>query len=73
MNKQLTVTSGPRGNQISSQVELNGVPISEKLTPKMAARAARIAVGGRDGVTVTSNDAHSYRLYAKSARKLKIE
>ncbi len=73
MDKQLTVTSGPKGNQVSSKVELNGVQASERLTPKMAARAARIAVGGRDQVTVTSNDAHGYQLYAKSARKFSIE
>lgn len=73
MQKQMTVTSGPKGNQASTQVELNGVETHEQLTPRMAARAARIAVGGRNQVTVTSNDEHGYQLYAKSARKFQIE
>lgn len=73
MNKRMTVTSGPKGNQVTSQVELNGVGANEQLTPKMAARAARIAVGGRSQVTVTSTNGHGYRLYANSARKFQVE
>jgi hypothetical protein len=52
-------------------VRLDGVMREEKLTPKLAARAARVAFGHRNGVTVWDNERrHGYRLYANSARKL---
>jgi len=52
-------------------VELSGVLPSERLTPKMAERAARVAFGHRSGITVWDNEFHhGYRLYKNSARKL---
>ena len=71
-NKSLTVTGGPRSNPTSIQVELNGVSPDEPLTPKLAARAARVAFGHRGGVTVWDHEHdYGYRLYKYSARKLK--
>lgn len=69
MQKQLSVTHGPSGNESHSTVQLNGVSDDEKLTPKMARRAARIACGHSNGVTVTDGE-HGYRLYRNSARKI---
>lgn len=70
-NKTLYVEHGADGNRQSSIVILNGVPAEARLTPKLAAQAARIATGHRDGVTVTDTEAGvAYRLYANSARKL---
>lgn len=69
--KQIHCSAGPRSNLVHATVQLNGVLPSEQLTPKLAARAARVAFGHRDGVTVWDNEhGHGYRLYAKSARKL---
>jgi len=70
-SKTLQVTHGPRSNLQSVTVMLNGVLPNERLTPRMAARAARVACGHRSGVMVwdSENDL-GYRLYAKSARKL---
>jgi hypothetical protein len=69
--KELTASTGPRGNEISLPVQLNGVLPEERLTPKLAARAARVAFGHRDGVTVWDNEhGYGYRLYKESARKL---
>lgn len=70
MKKKLSVTYGPLGNESHSTVQLNGVSADEKLTPKMARRAARIACGHSNGVTVTDGE-HGYRLYKKSARKIR--
>jgi hypothetical protein len=63
--KKLTVTVA---NQTST-VELNGVGAREKLTPKMARRALRIAIGNDAGGQV-SDGQNAYRIYAKSARRL---
>ena len=67
--KRFTCKSG-ENDGIVAQVTLNGVTEDERLTPKMAARASRVAFGHRSGVTVTCQDA-GYRLYAQSARKLR--
>ena len=72
MNKKRFICKAGKNNEAISEVTLNGVCESEQLTPKMAERAARVAFGHRSGVTVTSNDAHGYRLYADSARKLAL-
>ena len=72
MNKRMTVTAGSKSNPVTTEVELNGVGVEETLTPKMAARAARIAFGHRDGVTV-HNGERGYRLYKHSARRIKPE
>lgn len=69
--KNLTVTAGPIANETTSMVNLNGIMPDEPLTPKMAAQAARIGFGHRNGVTVWDNDFdYGYRLYKNSARKL---
>ena len=71
MNKQFTVEYGPRANPARALVELNGVVPEEHLTPKLARRAARIACGHANGVTVWDSEyGHGYRLYSSSARKL---
>jgi len=68
--KRLSVTIGPRGQQQTVQVELNGVLSAERLTPKMARRALRIAQGNDLGGTVYDWDYnYGYRVYARSARK----
>lgn len=72
--KHITVKAGPIGNQIVNAVNLNGVLPTEKLTPKMARQASRVAFGHSNGVTVWDNDFnYGYRLYEKSARKLQPE
>ena len=73
LEKRFTVTYGPRYFPQHAEIVLSGVIASEPLTPALAARAARVACGHRDGVTVWSNDDHGYRLYAKSARRLTRE
>jgi len=73
MNKQFTVIHGPRENEILAAVELNGVSEDEPLTPKMAVRAATVACGHRNGVTVQSGDGHFYRLYKNTHRKYYFE
>ena len=69
MEKRFICKSG-ENNEIVTGVVLNGVTVAERITPKMAARAARVAFGHRSGVTVWSNEDYGYRLYAKSARRL---
>jgi hypothetical protein len=71
--KQFTVVHGPPYSPISVIVTLNGVLESEPLTPRMAARAARVGCGHRNGVTVWSNDDHGYRLYKDSHRRIRRE
>ena len=68
IDKRFICKSG-ENDGITAEVALNGVTEDERLTPKMAARAARVAFGHRSGVSVGSNDKHGYRLYANSARK----
>lgn len=70
MNKTLQVTHGPRTNPTTLIVELDGVLPDERLTPKLAAQAARIACGHRDGVTVQESNGDGYRLYRNTARKV---
>lgn len=72
--KKLMVVIGPRGDTQVIIVQLNGVLPNERLTPKLALRAARIAQGVAWGATVWDEDAGiGYRLYRRSARKLKME
>lgn len=72
--KQLTVISGTRTNRVTQIVILNGVMPDEPLTPKLARRAARVAIGVGYGATVLDEDAGvGYRLYERSARKLRLE
>lgn len=72
MEKRFICRSG-NNNEVVAEVVLNGVVESEALTPKMAARASRVAFGHRNGVTVWSNESYGYRLYTNSARKLRRE
>ena len=68
--KQLTVTHG----HLSSLVQLNGVDPEERLTPKMARRASRVAHGSSASATVWDNEHnYGYRLYPNSARKVYTE
>ena len=61
-------------DEIVAEVTLNGVTEAERLTPKMAARAAHVAFGHRSGVSVFCyDDDFGYRLYAGSARKLHMD
>jgi len=70
-DKNLQVITGPIGNQQTCTVILNGVDLDERLTPKMARRAARVAHGGGWAATVWDTQAGiGYRLYRRSARKL---
>ena len=71
-SKTLTVIAGPRSNPLTANVQLNGVLPEERLTPQMARRAARVAVGHSNRVTVWDYRAsYGYRLYEKSARKIR--
>ncbi len=72
--KKLFAQTGPRGNPITATVQLNGVLPGERLTPKMARRAARIAFGHENGVTIYDPQAnYGYRVYRNSARKFYME
>jgi hypothetical protein len=72
--KQMIVRYGPVGNEQQVEVQLSGVLAGTPLTPKLAAQAARIACGHRNGVTVLSDeDDYGYRLYSRSARKLRFD
>lgn len=70
MDKTLTVVFGKCGDLQPLVVKLNGVMACERLTPKMAVRAAKIACGHRSGVDVFDNGGYYYRLYRRSARKV---
>lgn len=70
--KEFTVIHGPRYNPVTEIVTLNGVGEFERLTPKLAVRAARVACGYRNSVTVWSNEDYGYRLYKSSCRKIPI-
>lgn len=70
MDKQFQVAYGLRVYPHRTTVILNGVLASEPMTRALAVRAARVACGHRDGVTVWSNDDHGYRLYKRSAKRL---
>lgn len=72
--KTLQAIAGPTYNPVSSLVQLQGYDEVDRLTPKMARQAAKVAFGHDNQVTIWDLDAHGigygYRLYAKSARKL---
>ena len=68
--KSFTVIYGPMYDPTVNTVTLRGVWTSDRLTPKLAIRAARVGAGHRSQVTVWSNDDHGYRLYAQTARKI---
>lgn len=55
-------------------ITLNGVLMTERLTPKMARRALRVSCGSDSGGTVWDHEYRiGYRVYANSARKLRME
>lgn len=71
-NKEFRVTYGTRSNPQQTTVTFSTVKASKRLTPRMAASAARIACRHRNGVTVWSNDDWGYRLYGNGRhRKVK--
>ena len=68
--KSFTVIHGPILDPHIVTITLDGIWTSDRLTPKLAVRAARVGAGHRSQVTVWSNDDHGYRLYAQTARKI---
>ena len=69
--KELTVISGPLAEPTITHVQIPGVPADERLTPKLARQAARIACGQAAKATVWDEESGiGYRLYSRSARKL---
>jgi len=74
MNTKRFICKSGKNDEIVAEVTLNGVTEAHRLTPKMAARAARVAFGHRSGVSVFCfDDDFGYRLYANSARKLHMD
>ena len=72
--KELTVISGPLAESTVTRVQIPGVLADERLTPKMARQAARMACGQPAQTTVWDEEAGvGYRLYDQSARKLYSE
>lgn len=69
-NKMFQVQHHLNPQILTQTVILNGVHPDEKLTPKLARRAACVAQGHDTGVTVWSGDDFGYRLYENSARKV---
>ncbi len=49
--KLMTVVAGPRSNPITASVQINGIRPQERLTPRLARRAARVAFGHSNQVT----------------------
>lgn len=72
MNKTVIVSGKVQGELEKHSIELPGTLEHERLTPKMAIIAARMAFGHRDGITVTDIGV-TYKLYAKSHRKIEVE
>jgi hypothetical protein len=69
--KELLVISGPMYEPTFTRVQLPGISADERLTPKLARQAARMACGSDRRATVWDEEADvGYRLYAQSARKL---
>lgn len=72
--KSVLCLAGAPDNQQSALVELRGTYPGEKLTPKLARRAARIAFGHSRGVWVQDRRYRiEYRLYANTARKVYLD
>ena len=81
--KTLTVKSGPRSNRQEVKVQLNGFTEDDKLTPKMARAAIRVAgfIDGEvwetakhvEGIGLDYSSIYGYRVYGNSARKLTPE
>lgn len=67
--KHFFLSAGPKGNELHTEVTLNGVLKEERLTPKLAIRAALVAFGHRCGVRVRDEFGAGYRVYAHSYRK----
>ena len=56
-------------NSITQNVCLHDLPFDTQLTPAIARRAARLAFGHTENVTVY-DDEYGYRLRGKAAKKL---
>lgn len=70
-SKLFTAQAGAPGNPVTVEVQLNGVLPEERLTPRMARRAARVAFGHSNRVTVWDHGQDiGYRLYKNSHCKL---
>ena len=70
--KRLRIEYRISANRKSEIVQLRGVMPDTRLTPRLAEQAALVACGGRNSVTVwDSEHGYGYRLYARSARKLR--
>ena len=68
--KTLSCNAGAADNPVYANVQLDGVTPGAKLTPKLARRAAKIAFGHDNCVTVFDiENRYGYRLYAKSTKK----
>lgn len=69
--KSFKVSSRVKGEMEDHEICMDGVLVSERLTPKLAIRAALVVFGHRCGITV-SDTVTAYRVYAKSTRKLSV-
>lgn len=67
--KPLILKALIEGKDEYHKIDIPGIHILERLTPKMAVQAAQIVFGHRDGVTVTDG-ARAYRIYSHSHRRL---
>jgi len=67
--KTFYLSAGPKGNKVHTEVTLDGVLYEERLTPKLAIRAALVAFGHRCGICV-DDGLTGYQLYANTHRKL---
>lgn len=70
--KVLRVTGKVKGKIESHDIEMQGTIGNERLTPKMAIRAALVAFGHRCGIKVSDGET-CYRIYANSYRKLDLK
>lgn len=73
MNEKRFVCKSGYQNGDAVKITLNGITEDERLTPRMAVRAAKAAFGHRNGVTVESSEPYGYRIYPKSARKIEYK
>lgn len=71
MDHPVTVTGKVKGEIETHNIEIPGVSLFERLTPRLAIQAAFIVFGHRSGITV-SDGTRAYRVYANSTRKLSI-
>jgi len=71
--KTVIVTVGPPDDTQVREVQLNGVLAIERLTPKLARQALRVAQGhDRSGRVLDEDYHHGYDVYPRSARKFTV-